>query len=365
MIILILFPRKIRKWWESRLVHVKFIDYPPSNIIDKSLFEPKAYSKISNVGLSISPLKMIHAASVHYSGRFRTSMSMRFISAFVDVSNSVEPFSHDGRLYFNESESNEFQAKSTEIISVGLSIALSADLFGVNRNRIGLIEGSGKRCDFYFIKNGLEYLIESKGRKGHTGSATKDIFEKKEQSPAISPKYGFISKIPRGDKATTIDVIDPVFTPKQISRDELIRRLLIHYANISALAGFWRLSELLEKRVYAINMGREIESLDGLEIDYENILKFGGVVHISAGGRNFFSFDSQNLSSQKKRAVFARLFKGSKAVLYMEESLIKILSIQDYQSLITYELQVSEFEEPDISFSTDGSILKITPRDEE
>lgn len=351
--------RTYNKWAKNRVVPVFFnnhINHP----IDTTLFHGVAHNEIVNNGFKVSPLRIIHAASIHYSGRFGGNYHMKFINAFIEIFTSVESYNSTGLLYFNETENNEFQGRSSEAIAVGLCISLSETLFNVNRSRIGLIQGSGKRCDFSLIKDGLEYFIESKGRKGSTASAIQDVFDKKKNYAAISPKYGFISRIPRGSSATTIEVIDPEFTPNNISRSELIRRLLVHYTKVAALAGFWRLSNLLESRATAIYKGTDIVDLENRQLDYENILKFGNSISVNYGGDNFNIF-----LPKESRSVFEKDFDGNIVLFPMEERLIEILNNQDYESLINYNLMETEpRESANLSTSTDGSVLIMTSSEE-
>ncbi|PKQ73768.1 hypothetical protein CJP16_18355 [Aeromonas sobria] len=351
--------RTYNKWAKNRTVPVSFnnhINHP----IDTTLFHQAAHTEIMTNGFKVSPLKIIHAASIHYSGRFGSNSHMKFINAFIEIFTSVEPYDATGLLYFNKSENSEFQGRSSEAIAVGLCISLSEKLFNVNRSRIGLINGSGKRCDFSLIKDGLEYFIESKGRKNNIKSAIKDVFVKKTHYAAISPKYGFISRIPRGKKQTTIEVVDPEFTPNEISRSELIRRLLVHYTKVAALAGFWRLSDQLESRATAIYKGTEITELENRQLDYENILKLGNSITINYGENDFNIFLPNEV-----RSVFKKDFDGNVALFPMEQSLIEILNNQDYESLINYNLLKEEPREGvNLSVSTDGSVLIMASREE-
>jgi len=160
--------------FKKRNIPVSFKDYP-GNEVDTSLFVSSKYKNIRKHGISKTPLNIIHSAAIHYQGRFRTSSSLRFLNAFFDVITSIDKY-RDGKLYINDIESNEFQQSSSEVIAVGLCIEFTSEIFNINKNRIDLIEDTKKRCDFRFIKNSLEYLIESKGRKGSTNQAIKDVF---------------------------------------------------------------------------------------------------------------------------------------------------------------------------------------------
>lgn len=351
--------RTYNKWLKDRKVPVSFNKHP-TNPIDTTLFHTETYDEIVSYGFYVSPLKIIHAASIHYSGRFRSNAHMKFINAFVEIFTSVEPYNGTGLLYFNETENNEFQGRSSEAIAVGLCISLSEKLFNVNRSRIGLIQGTSKRCDFFLIKDGLEYFIESKGRKGSTKSAFNDVLEKKANYPAISPKYGFISSIPRGSSHTSIDVVDPEFTPKDISREELIMRLLIHYKKVAALAGFWRLSELLEARATAIRSGAEILNLENKRLDYLDITELGKPIEIGFDNNN-----SNVFFLNEMRSVFEKDFDGNVALFMMEKMLIEILISQNYDELINYNFApIVPRQDSNLSVGTDGSVLIMASREE-
>jgi hypothetical protein len=70
---------------KARVVPVRFLDYPPNHKLDPAPFDPDRYKDLSKNGLKISPLKVIHSASVRYCGRYRESASLRFANAFVEL----------------------------------------------------------------------------------------------------------------------------------------------------------------------------------------------------------------------------------------------------------------------------------------
>ena len=267
--------------FRKRNIPVIFTDYPEHNV-DISLFDRSKYNQIRQYGLSKSPLNIIHSSAIHYQGRFRKSKSMRLLNAFLDIFTSVGEYG-DGKLYFNDIESNEFQAKSSEVIAVGLCIEIMSELFNINKNLIYLIEDVKKRCDFRFIKNSLEYIIESKGRKGSTTQAINDIFMKKQNYSSSFPKYGVISSLPRDGHCTSVNVIDPAFEPRRISREERIQKMLSYYSRLSYTTGFWRMGDLLSERALAIGKGAPLEQFDGKELEYDNIIKIGNAIEIRVG----------------------------------------------------------------------------------
>jgi hypothetical protein len=136
--------------FRKRNIPVAFTDYP-GHLVDTSLFDSSRHASIATSGMSKSPLNIIHSAAVHYQGRFRKWKSMRYLNSFIDIVTSVDEFK-DGKLYLTDHESNEFQTRSSEVIAVGICIELTSELFNINKNRIDIIESTGKRCDFKFVK---------------------------------------------------------------------------------------------------------------------------------------------------------------------------------------------------------------------
>lgn len=343
---------------KKRVVPVSFVKYPDHKI-DKTLFHKKSYRKIKSRGYRVSPLTIIHSASIHYRGRFPDSLGMRFRNAYCEIIASVTDSGNDKLLYFSAHENSELQARSTEVIGVGLCIALSSKLFKVNKNKFGVIEGSGKRCDFHMIKDGLQYIIESKGRKGSVKPAVQDVFEKKSGYDAASPKYAFISKIPRGDISTSIEVIDPEFTPKEVRREMLISRLLMYYSKMAVLTGHWRLADLLKVRAIAIADGADTKEYENRALDYENVLKFGSSINVKIGIVRASAFYSQ----QRRNGSIVE-FGGYSSIFFMEEKLMRILESQNFEELIDYKVEeniVSESDERIWSILNDGSIMMIAP----
>ena len=88
------------------VMKTSLIDYP-GNIVDKSVFETSKYTQIENHGILKSPLNLIHAAAIHYNGRFRHSNSLRFLNAFMEIFSSIGDYG-DGKFYLNSNESNEY-----------------------------------------------------------------------------------------------------------------------------------------------------------------------------------------------------------------------------------------------------------------
>lgn len=247
---------EINKLWLLRRIPV-LID----GNVDSSLFHVANLSRINVDDLRMSALDIIRCATVHYMSRHKNPF-FRWLNAFVEIVSAIGEY-RDGRLYLNDNEYSEFQAKTSEVIAVGISIELSTRLFDVNRNRISPIFISGKRCDFSFTKNNLEYILESKGRKHakDLNSAANDVIEKKRRYGSNSPKYGFLSLLPRDGTNSTIRVIDPEFIPRQVSQAQSLRNVLRHYLVIARLCGMQNFEERVNQCIGIIDSANTISSL--------------------------------------------------------------------------------------------------------
>ncbi|MCC1497949.1 hypothetical protein [Alcanivorax sp. 1008] len=332
-------------------VPVEFWDYP-DRPLDDSLFDQTAYVSMSNDGLLISPLKIIHCASIHYVSRFNDPFR-QFISSYLEIVPSTVGHRPNNYLYFFSNENHEMQGRSTEVIAVGLCIYLTQKLFGLRRSRITPIDDTKKRCDFQFEKNMLAYVVESKGRKGYTGKAISDIFEKKDNYPDTMPKYGVVSKIPRNGRKTTIDVVDPEYKPTEVTKVQQVVSLLRHYSAVSELSGFWRLSDLLKSRARAIENENTIDPFNRAALDFGNVLKVGTTIELSISGINaegFLTGSDQDISD-----------KNNKMFYLMDKTLLSVLEEQDYDALINYKFDYPEEKQAQddgpYSVLDDGSIL--------
>lgn len=344
----------LKRLFTKRQISIKFLDKDGCNV-DTNLFDQKNYNDISQNGISLSALNIMHCASIHYSGRFRNSLSLRFVNSFIEVISSIQDTTNSTNGFlFSTAENNEFQARSSEVIAVGICIALTSKLFKIEKNLIGLIEGSGKRCDFYFIKNNLEYYIESKGRKGNINSAIQDIFNKKLNYDPVAPKYGVISHIPRSSENTSVTVVDPEFTPEEINKNERVKRLLLHYSKISYLSGFWRLGDLLKERYKKISSGTHYSEFDQISLDYGNVVKMGRSIQVSIEG-----LSAQVFIPRDRRFGFTKEIEVYTALFLMEGKLLKILEKQDFDSLLEYKRKEESLILNDSAFSilNDGSIF--------
>src|SRR5580698_11508472 len=93
---------------KKRKVSVTFTS-TPANPLDITLFDSATYSDICSKGLHISPFRIMHAASVHYTGRYAKSPAMRFLNAFSEISGSLVAPSSDGKLRFNDDKIPNFK----------------------------------------------------------------------------------------------------------------------------------------------------------------------------------------------------------------------------------------------------------------
>jgi hypothetical protein len=352
-------------YFSNKTINVEFRDFHPNNLVDVSLFEQPVYQEILNNGLLLSPIKVIHSAAVHYQGRYRNNPTFRFLNAMIEILPSFSSLPEDANFYLNNSESNEFQTQSSEVLGVGLSISLTTKLFGISRNRIAIIEETGKRCDFTFEKNNKEYFIESKGRKNtrSINRAIKDVFEKKILYQNNS-KYGVISFLPRNITPISIIMVDPESQEISINRDDLILRLLIYYTRQSLLAGFWRLADLLNQRVKLIQQGVFISEFENRALDYRNIAKLGNSYTISFG-----NIDIQTFFNADSRIGFRKIIENHQLFYALDRNIIDILENQNYESLLNYRYRDSVEqtlvvnETNYFSLNNDGSILGIVNRE--
>ncbi|MCB9236009.1 MAG: hypothetical protein H6581_30460 [Bacteroidia bacterium] len=261
----------------------------PGHPIDSSLFNPQKFQELVQDGLKVSPLEIILSAMIHYKGRWPKSPTMRLVSSISEIIGSVRNPGSNKELLFNDQETNEWQTRSTEAIAVGLANILASQLFEIPTSYINVIEGSKKRCDFEFVKSLKRYVFESKGRKRSISDAVKDTYEKKSHySNAF--KYGFFSKVPRNHRPTEINILDPDFVPEEISRDILIAKILQHYASVAIGAGWWRMSEELEKRARLIIRSGNSEQFNNQNLDFGNVVKLGQAYQLNSTDESFSFF---------------------------------------------------------------------------
>lgn len=346
---------KLISLFRDRRIPVEFRNLPQHSI-DSSLFDQVEYAKIVEDGyFRCSPAELLQAAAVHFQGRHK-SRSIRFLNACLEIWPSLSdgPQAYNS-LRLNSSESSEFQAKSSEVIGVGLGLSLCRRLTGIRYQDISTIQSTGKRCDFSFVKNSLDYIIEVRGRKGENQvtSAIKDVFIKKSNYSAA--KYGFVSHLPRGGQQSSIVVIDPPSKPQKIEDWEKVSRLLRHYSRASRLAGFWRLSDLLLLRSADLISSQSLKYYNRVPLDFGNILKMGRLIDITTNGKMSQSFVASNNCS-----LFAH--NGDVLLMGLDRQLIKILEDQEYEKLLSFrEEPLTSSLSPSVEFvariNDDGTTL--------
>jgi hypothetical protein len=156
-------------------------------------------------------------------------------------------------------------------------------------------------------------------------------------------------------------VVDPKYTAREVSRENSIEALLRYYGHVAYLAGFWRMGDLLSNRAEKIKLGTSLADLERKDLDYENVLKFGGSIGIRVG-----NFTSRIFFPKGDDFGFRHDMDGYQAFFAMEERLVEILTRQDYEALQEYNVPVKEDIEADRSFlsvANDGSILMLAPND--
>ncbi|MDY0150433.1 MAG: hypothetical protein RBT03_10155 [Kiritimatiellia bacterium] len=340
-----------------RTIPVSFCDRP-GHSVDKSLFDVTAYTDLNTNGLRIRPLGIIHAAALHYTGKFPSNKPLRLLNAFIDIFANVDkrpsPY-----LHIHGSESPEFQSDSTEIIAVGICLAATSRLFAVPHNRISPIITSGKRCDYRFTLNNLSYLVESKGRKGALSAAIKDIFLKKDQYPRQCPKYGMITHVPRDCGHVDLRIYDPEYEPKPVPQYILIKQILSHYARTSYLSGFWRMGDLLMARTRELTSDSALAKINGVSLQYGNIYKLGHSLGFTTGSTDFDFF----VPRDSKHGLRIE-YKGNTAFFAMDSHLLEILEKQLFENILEYSFmpKYDNFK-PSVPYSSenDGSLLMMLP----
>ena len=338
--------------FKSRQLPITVRDYP-DHPVDVSLFDTGHFDEMKRDGIILSPVQIIHAASIHYQGKFRKGKLLRLANAYLDILHNIEPVM-DEKLKLKNTESSEFKTKSTEVIAVGICVAAAERLFRINRNRISVIETSKKRCDFEFVKEQNVYTIESKGRqrKEDVDFAIRSIFKQKDGY--AGPKYGFVSCLPRDGQRAELSIVDPDFVEFQISRIDLIKRLLRYYSKLSYLAGFYLLGGALEYRASQLVEEEDLVRLDKRSLDL-SVAKLGTslVLRVGEHGWNFFI-------PRGREYGFRVEFENYRFQFGISEHLIELLISQDFLGIENYRQEFSEsftsLETP-ISVASDGSAL--------
>ncbi|WP_404420497.1 hypothetical protein [Nibricoccus sp. IMCC34717] len=350
---------QILSFFQERQVPVEFRTFP-GHPIDTSLFDPVLHNRITRDGFfKCSPAELLQAAAIHFQGRYRTSRPLQWLNACHEVLPSLLLGTTRSRhLCLNSNESSEFQAKSTEVLAVGLGLALSRTLFRIKYRDISTIERTGKRCDFAFQKNAISYVLETRGRKrdGQIESAIEDIFEKKTHHSGA--KYGFVSHLPRGGEASSVIVIDPPTDALPLEEWDRFARLLRYYSSASRLSGFWRLSNLLNERADALTETRDLARFDERPLEFGNIEKFGHALEVSSRGTSAYFFVPR---SQGAEGLFN--YESYAFVFGLSPDLFQALEAQDFSRLMDLRPQTGPLLLDGIAANAndDGTILAALP----
>lgn len=329
--------RSMLDLFRKRELPVAFLE-DATHRLDRSLFRGGVESELASNGLQLSPANIILAAAVHYHGRNGPKKSFKnLLDAWCEVAPSI--LRGGFSLGLSGHETNEFQAKSSEVIAVGIGLCAAKELFGVSYSDISPIVGSGKRCDFEFTKNYLAYTLETKGRKysGQIKHAVSDVYKKKENYTGA--KYGFVSHLPRDGSSCSLKVVDPEFEPREVSNLNRVITRLNHYAKAASLSGFWRLSELLVERAKLIDKIGTLEEFNEKPLDFGNVEKLGIGFRLRAS-----SWDSAFFISKADNKAL-RVEKDTLTLTFgLQENLMEVLERQDYDKLLSVDFKESTEE---------------------
>lgn len=350
---------QVISFFQPRQIPVEFRDLP-GHTVDRSLFDSLSYQGVTTRGFfECSPAQLLQAAAVHFQGRYRTSPSLQWLNACHEVLPSLQlgP-GQDRYLRLNSSETGEFQTKSTEVIAVGLGLALSRQLFQIRYQDVSTIEGTKKRCDFSFQKNSLGYVLETRGRKRHEQikPAIDEVFDKKANHSGA--KYGFVSHLPREGQASSVIVVDPPSDARPLEQWDQVARLLRYYSSAARLSGFWRLSDLLNVRANALSETRDLRQLSGRPLEFGNVEKLGYPIEIRS--RNYVAeFFVPRMAGTE--GLFA--YRGMLFVVGLAPELFRLLQAQDFDRLLGFRLPDYSEVQGDIAANVndDGTVMAAVP----
>lgn len=334
------------------------VNFHPST--DTTLFVKKAYNDIKLRGLMLTDLNLIHCAMIHYQSRFKTRLSKRFEYTYLTIEPTLlEDTKH---FYFDDGEKSELQTQSSEVIGVGFAIALFQKLFDVNFSCINEITNTGKRCDFEIYYKGKRILAESKGRKGGLVQAINEVIKQKSAYPAIIPKYGAISIIERDVNPVEITVVDPPSEMNEVSRNERVLSLLIHYAKVAQLSGYSQLASLLNERIDEIIKDiSKVELYEHKAIEYKNnVEKLGYELFSSIGEHSFCTFFHRHNNSGFKFSVNDKL----QLFFALDSTVKRYLEEQNFAALLNFNGKYDITHElNNISVHNDGTCLILIEKE--
>lgn len=321
--------------------------------VDTRPFNQNALQQISNNGLYLTELALIHCASVQYQSRFSNSIARRLRYTLDTIEPSIMENTY-GEFLFSDEEESELQKSSSEVIGVGFAIHLIQRLLDVKFGEIGRIPVNNRRrrCDFEVLKNGTRYILESKGRKRNINGAKEDIWEQKKEYTNCA-KYGVVTHIPRDGTPCRIYVTDPNIELPKVSWDYQVIAMLEHYSKVARLAGFYRMSEVLNNRI------EEIYDNDGMAskfnnqvLDFGDITKVGRVLNITVLDKSFNCFFYPNLL---ELGFKRNLPDGSMLIFGVDKTIVESLQNQDFERILEYRF-VNE-DKGEYSVLDDGTLV--------
>ena len=305
--------------------------------LDPTPFDPAAFEDMRQNGAFLSKWALILDAAIHYQGKHRTSTPLRVLNAALELAPSMSHTWDGGFVCFGGDESSEFQTGSTEVIGVGLAVGVATRLFGVRRNQVYVIEGTGKRLDFWIQKGSDRYLVEARGRKGDLQDAIRGVYSKKSAQESAQPRYGVVCHVPRNGSPATALVVDPTNDPEPTPDYVRARLVLEHYARVAALAGFWRLSAQLFHRATLIVSNLSLEEAQGASIEYKNVRKLGRRMSFSLGDAGTWDV----FVNADPSVGFRLSVDGHMMFIGLDRHLVDLLELQDIHDLVDYHENVS------------------------
>jgi len=321
--------------------------------VDTRPFNQNALQQIRKNGMYLTELALIHCASVQYQSRFSNSIARRLRYTLDTIEPSIMG-NTNGEFFFSDEEESELQKSSSEVIGVGFAVHLIQRLLDVKFGEISRIPVNNRRkhCDFEVLKNGLRYIIESKGRKTNITGAKEEIRGQKREYPNCV-KYGVVTHIPRDGRPCSMHVTDPDIEFPEVSWDYQVIAMLEHYSKVARLAGFYRISEVLNKRIEEIHDSKGMASpFNNKVLDFGDITKVGRVIDIAVLGKSFTCFFYPNLLELGLKWYFK---DGSMLVFGVDKTIMESLRDQDFQRLLEYRF-VNE-DKGEYSALDDGTLV--------
>lgn len=275
---------------------------------------------------------------------------MRFLNALFNGGATIT-LTEDGHLALNDKEEHELQAKSSEVLAIGLSTMFMCKWFDINKNTIEKISGNKKRCDYSFYKNNKLIIYESKGRshKNKIGSAVDDAQKKKSHHPAASEKYSLIAYLPRNGEAVELLVYDPPVTPGEFENDNLYR-IAKYYQGASMLAGLYILANGIHQKIINYEKtgkwGRSPIKLD------EKVIKLGWSIHAQ---------DTIFWTQIQPVSYFSKVNKKTYYLYFeLDNRVVELLIDWNLEELLKKQYEDRLIPKNNISIMHDGTIVHFS-----